>query len=412
MTSTLLRLAAVALASAAGCQSSNVDSTTGLRIAAAWSGQIDQLEYTVMTATGAVHAPERRPSVAQGPLTSDVDVVIYLSDQMGGQHVRCAVAGYYQGAQMMAAEGQVDVVAGQVVDVRVTLAPGWAGSDGGAGAGGEGGSGTGGIGGGTGGTGGGAGGAGGGSGKPDGQACSGPAQCASGFCIDGVCCNSACAGTCQACNVSGRLGTCSPATAGTRDTACAEEAVKTCGLDGTCDGAGACRKYPAGTVCIPGICAGNSVSGAGSCDGRGTCQSGTTVTCGAYACAAGTCKTACTSNGDCTSPSTCAGGKCGVWKAVGQACAAATECASGNCVDGACCSAPSCGACFTCNLLGAAGSCKPVPAGTPEPHGMCVAQAVTTCGLDGTCNGSGACASYPNGTPCRMTRTCQNGVCR
>ena len=45
MTPSLLRVAAVVLIGAAGCQSSNVDSTTGLRITAAWSGQIDQLEY-------------------------------------------------------------------------------------------------------------------------------------------------------------------------------------------------------------------------------------------------------------------------------------------------------------------------------------------------------------------------------
>jgi hypothetical protein len=396
----------------AGCQSSNVDSTTGLRIAAAWSGQIDQLEYAVMTASGAIHAPERRPSVAQGPLTSDADVVIYLPDQMGGQHVRCLVAGYYQGARMMDAEGQADVVAGQVVDVRVTLALAGAGPDGGAGAGGGGG--TGGMGGAGGmGGGGGIGGAGGSAGgKNNGQACSGASQCASGFCVDGVCCAGACAGACQACNVPGKEGTCSPVADGTRETMCAQEAVKTCGLDGTCDGAGACRKYPAGTVCIPGACSGNTVTGAGSCDGKGTCQTGTSVSCGAYACAGGTCKTACTSNGDCVSPSTCAGGKCGLWKPLGQACGAGAECASGQCVDGVCCSTPSCGPCFTCNLPGAAGSCKPVLAGAPEPHGLCTVQPVSTCGLNGTCNGNGACASYPNGTLCRQARTCLNGVCR
>jgi hypothetical protein len=396
----------LAAAAAFGCQSAGEDSTTALRIVAAWSGQIDQLEYGVITASGALHAPERRPSVAQGPLTSDADVVIYLPEQMGGQHVRCVVAGYYQGARVMAAEAQADVVAGQVVDVRVMLAPTSPGVDGGAG--GAGGGGMGGAGGMGGGPDAGAG------GKNNGQPCAGPAQCASGFCVDGVCCDSACAGTCLACNVGGKAGTCAPASAGTRDTMCAQDPVKTCGLDGTCDGAGACRKYPAGTGCSPGTCSGNSVSGTGSCDGRGSCQTGTTVSCGVYACdgGSGTCKTACSSNGDCVAPSTCAGGKCGTWKGLGQPCLAGTECASGQCVDGACCSASTCGACYTCNLPGAAGSCKPLPAGAPEPHGLCAVQPVAMCGLNGTCNGSGACASYPNGTSCRMARTCQNGVCR
>ena len=34
---------------------------------------------------------------------------------------------------------------------------------------------------------------------PLGERCSGKSQCASGFCVDGVCCNTACSGLCQAC---------------------------------------------------------------------------------------------------------------------------------------------------------------------------------------------------------------------
>ncbi|HEY8209164.1 MAG TPA: hypothetical protein VIG99_16860 [Myxococcaceae bacterium] len=42
-----------------------------------------------------------------------------------------------------------------------------------------------------------------------GTACGGGGQCDSGICTDGVCCNSACGNPCDACNVAGRLGTCS-----------------------------------------------------------------------------------------------------------------------------------------------------------------------------------------------------------
>jgi hypothetical protein len=42
----------------------------------------------------------------------------------------------------------------------------------------------------------------------DGTVCTSASQCQSGYCVDGVCCNSACGGLCQACNLSGSVGTC------------------------------------------------------------------------------------------------------------------------------------------------------------------------------------------------------------
>ena len=40
--------------------------------------------------------------------------------------------------------------------------------------------------------------------------CSTGADCPSGFCVDGACCNSDCSGFCQACNVAASVGTCAP----------------------------------------------------------------------------------------------------------------------------------------------------------------------------------------------------------
>ena len=46
--------------------------------------------------------------------------------------------------------------------------------------------------------------------KPMGQACGCHEECTSGFCVDGVCCSSACSGPCLACNVAGSMGQCTP----------------------------------------------------------------------------------------------------------------------------------------------------------------------------------------------------------
>src|SRR5438552_1437 len=78
-----------------------------------------------------------------------------------------------------------------------------------------------------------------GAGHRPGAACGCKAECASGFCVDGVCCDKACDGACQTCTLPGKAGTCAPAAAGATPRmadACPKEATSTCGHDGTCDG--------------------------------------------------------------------------------------------------------------------------------------------------------------------------------
>src|SRR5262249_10424382 len=50
--------------------------------------------------------------------------------------------------------------------------------------------------------------------RPAGGACAGANECATGMCVDGVCCQTACPGTCRACNVPGSEGTCANVLAG------------------------------------------------------------------------------------------------------------------------------------------------------------------------------------------------------
>ena len=51
--------------------------------------------------------------------------------------------------------------------------------------------------------------------RSNGARCLAPAECASRNCVDGYCCNSACGLSCQACDITGRLGICSPVPSGT-----------------------------------------------------------------------------------------------------------------------------------------------------------------------------------------------------
>ena len=69
-------------------------------------------------------------------------------------------------------------------------------------------------------------------GLPNGEPCTDAAECGSGQCVDQLCCDQACDGTCEACNLSGSAGSCQPLPAGT-------DPDSECG-GGVCDGAASC----------------------------------------------------------------------------------------------------------------------------------------------------------------------------
>ena len=142
--------------------------------------------------------------------------------------------------------------------------------------------------------------------------------CASGFCVDGVCCASAaCSGTCQSCAVAGHEGTCTAVTGGTEVTgSCPGQACASSGScsakNGTaCSSASAC----ASGYCVDGVCCESK------CDG--TCvscnQTGRPGKCSAYAAGSdpqnecvfglGACHAACNGAGYCDFPK--AGTLCG-----------------------------------------------------------------------------------------------------
>jgi hypothetical protein len=245
---------------------------------------------------------------------------------------------------------------------------------------------------------------------PNAARCDSDRQCQSGACASGVCCATVCPGRCFACDLPSSPGTCAPVPAGqARPGQCTAEAVQGCGQDGTCDGQGGCRRYVAGTVCVPGSCTGATETGARTCDGAGNCKTAGSRSCAPNVCTGGSCATRCTAQGDCQTGFFCdGGGACRVRRNPGQACQSAVECGSGNCVDGVCCTSACTQFCFACNLPGQAGTCAPVPDGM-DPGNDCAAEPSAGCGHDGQCDGKGGCRFYPPGTECAPP-SCSDGI--
>ncbi|MBK7581893.1 MAG: hypothetical protein IPI67_17000 [Myxococcales bacterium] len=203
-------------------------------------------------------------------------------------------------------------------------------------------------------------------GKSDnGKGCSAANTCKSGFCVDTVCCDSPCAGQCQACAEVGSVGQCKVVSGEPRAPrqACLGTAPDKC--KGACDGANptACTYPAAGTSCKDAACTGDVSQPQGACDGVGLCALPSTKNCLPYACNAGSgaCNATCSSDTDCAQGAKCdtTQGKCAVTSATcsdpftvllpnGQS----QSCSPYRCVGGACqqqcSSANDCATGFTC----------------------------------------------------------------
>jgi serine/threonine-protein kinase len=89
--------------------------------------------------------------------------------------------------------------------------------------------------------------------KKNGDKCASAGECRSAFCVDGVCCNNACTGTCVACDLRTFTGMCAEIPFG-------YDPDRECGLK-VCDGDGACgdrkvngKRCKAGRECKSGFC--------------------------------------------------------------------------------------------------------------------------------------------------------------
>ncbi|MBI2394594.1 MAG: hypothetical protein HYV09_33805, partial [Deltaproteobacteria bacterium] len=279
--------------------------------------------------------------------------------------------------------------------------------------------------------------------------------CATGNCVDGYCCNTACGGQCQACDVSGALGTCVTVTGAVHGARPACSGTGACAA--SCNGtdATACRYAGSSVACGTASCASGVATNVGTCNGAGVCNQSTTP-CGAYACGTAACRTSCTADSDCASSSYyCAGSACVAKKANGdactgnnactsgncvsgiccdtacgtsgyscaitgslgrcskvngQTCTTAAECGSGRCVDGVCCDSTCTGQCQACNVAGSLGTCSNVIGAPASGRSACGGTgAGTTCGA--RCNGTSATAcAYPTGTTSCSSASCTSGA--
>lgn len=165
---------------------------------------------------------------------------------------------------------------------------------------------------------------------PRGTSCDSDAECASGACVDHVCCDSRCEGECSRCDLEDARGTCTP--------------------------------VPAATECGVAACDEGQLTPAPRCDGNGACVASPPTSCGAYVCdGERACFAACTPGSDaaCSSGNVCAGGVCAPPSCAdgvrsppetgvdcgggacprcgpGQGCQVGTDCESGTCASGAC----------------------------------------------------------------------------
>jgi RHS repeat-associated protein len=210
-----------------------------------------------------------------------------------------------------------------------------------------------------------------------GLGCSSASQCPSGNCVNGICCDTACnAGTCEACNLAGHLGTCTPLASGTTCRASAGpcDVAETCnGTAVTCPGDGFA---PTSTVCR---------SAVDVCDQAESCP-GNAAACPADAKKAS--GTACPDDGNACTTDLCNGSSATCQHAAGNA---GTQCRA---------AAGVCDLAATCT-----GSSTTCPANPFKPSSTVCRAASGDCDLAANCTGSSAtCPANPfkpSSTVCR-----------
>ncbi len=186
---------------------------------------------------------------------------------------------------------------------------------------------------------------------PNGGVCALAGQCQSGFCVDGVCCNSACDAACHSCAIPGSEGTCTTednlTPCGGDNFCCSGTCQECCGNvqctstgapicdEGTCIPCSMSSQCGAGKVCCGGSCFAGICCDAAACAPGGNECGNHQCSCGGGSACSGDTPDCCGDPGGCTNinidPANC--GACGA-----PACDASVPvCWNGNCVCGDVC---------------------------------------------------------------------------
>lgn len=302
-----------------------------------------------------------------------------------------------------------------------------------------------------------------------GATCSEGRECASGHCVDGVCCDRECDGACEACTIAAgghSNGTCSFAV-GSGSPSCSPFACNgagaqcpvvcsadaDCASDHRCESGACVPRLPngsvcdAGRVCLSGACVDGrccneacdggcqacSVAAGSSADGVCAIVAGSGADSGSGSCApyvcdgsAPDCPTSCVLDEDCAGDHWCSAGACVPTKDLGESCERERQCGSGNCVDEVCCDSACDGACEACSLSSGAtedGSCIVTALAPGRPSCapfVCTedeADCPESCSSDLHCNAATYCSNgscvprFPAGATCDAGNTCLSGSC-
>ena len=233
-----------------------------------------------------------------------------------------------------------------------------------------------------------------------GETCGCDRDCQSGFCVDGVCCNTACTGTCMACNVQGSPGNLRDRSRGRR----AADADRLPGVGRVQLRAG---RHLRRQRRLPPARRGNGVQGGrvfGRVRGRrqrvrrasGHCKPGPATICAPFNCDPATraCIGTCRSNADCVPGVLCVNGSCGP-KPPGAVCTQGRRLrlrASAP-TGSAATSAAAARASAATRRAGSGRAGRSIPA-RDDPHGMCRDKGPASCGQTGACDGVGGCSLY------------------